>query len=1384
MQDTRRPRFGGSPVASAPRFGGTRIDPLDRSMGQRFGENIVDAGWRSALGHLRRAADPAQDGLLNVKDLTAVRYAPLDRALDRQFGEDRGGWFEAAPRTYESLGGTFGSAIGGQGLRGTNAAASERARRERYEDRAQRDPISNPGDALSYFSGQLVGAAPSPENWAGGGAARGVGLAARLGVRAAEQAGIAAGADIGLQALDVGSGVQDRYSPTQTAVAGLVGGTLGPTVDLAAPVAGRAVGGAARRAARFGGQLVEQPASFLRSALANPLPEFDGSGMDTGAILAGEPAGAASRRPGRPSAPRADSPVQRPEIDVPQALRPAFSRASQESGVSGDYLARLARRESSFNPAADAPTSSARGLFQFTEGTWLGTLRRHGERLGLPDIEQRIAANPAAVLRLRDDPDLSARAAALLTRDNAASLARVLGREPNNGELYSAHFLGEAGARKLATSDADARAADLFPEAAAANRSIFYAGNRPRTVAEVRAKLAEGFAGAGGAGGAVDAPRIGQTAPEASPFVAQTLERAPLSRKALGIDEPPPPRGAGEPAAPPLRSEAFARVLDDAAAARPLREAKPDAAPPVRQGVGPDATGRVQDAPVPERLAVSGTPRFGGELVAQAQARGAAPTQTRPRFGKGKLPVDLSQYGDRIGQPLPSSGQAQPGGLREAPRPGAVARGQGADFAGKTVSDLANDLRATLGLTTRQGRVGARGALGTYDRGSGVIRTKAVDELDVLAHEATHHLEFERQGPALAQAFKAHAKELKALDYDPMQSRRHEGFAEFGRWYVTNPTHARKMAPGFYDAFEKALASDSPEILSGLRAVQEGYQNLLSSASLDVARSSLAYTGDKGPVRSLVDEVRRRGPGSVVRRLVDKLYTALVDDLHPLAVAERELGKLYLANKGQTLDLKRAASPYAIARLSREAYAAGHTDLMKGVTPYHGLDPEGPSLADALEKANLAKDRLGEYADRAREEFDAYLISRRAVHLWDRYARGDLPNPPDRNTRQFHEQVIADAEAANPSWFDAAALAYEFQNNLWRKKFEAGLITRESYENGLTHVDYVPWQRDMSDKGPGGKLGRPRGALQFAGGVQALEGSTRDIISPLSSIMREAYALNALIRKNDALKALDDLAQKAGAGAGAFVERLPAKQIEAVNVNAEQALRATAEELGVTGRDLSTLQQLADDAAANETTLTLFKQSEFSPRKGEAVVFVWRDGKKTPLLLADGEFGQEMFRALTGLNQYLRNVVVETMAAGTQLLRYGVTLSPEFMGANLVRDALATWINTDVGFVPGLDTIRGGAKVLARGQTADRYAAAGGMRGGRTRRPRQSLSPRPTRKRRRSFATSSARGSASVKSRGGSWPRRRTSPKPQPAWASLKRRSPRPSARACRTMKP
>jgi len=179
----------------------------------------------------------------------------------------------------------------------------------------------------------------------------------------------------------------------------------------------------------------------------------------------------------------------------------AIADAAQATGIDFGYLLAQARIESGLDPNARARTSSASGLFQFVDQTWLATMDRHGERLGLGQLAQAIdtgangrarVSDPAMrtqIMNLRFDPTVASLMAGALATDNRAALTGVLGREPDASELYLAHFLGEAGAgRFLATLQAnpDASAAGVLPAAARANRAIFFerSGN-PRSVGQV-----------------------------------------------------------------------------------------------------------------------------------------------------------------------------------------------------------------------------------------------------------------------------------------------------------------------------------------------------------------------------------------------------------------------------------------------------------------------------------------------------------------------------------------------------------------------------------------------------------------------------------------------------------------------------------------------------------------------------------------------------------------------------------------------------------------------------------------------------------------------------------------------------------------------------------
>ena len=187
----------------------------------------------------------------------------------------------------------------------------------------------------------------------------------------------------------------------------------------------------------------------------------------------------------------------------------AIQHAARSTGISFEYLLTTAKIESNLNPSAQASTSSAKGLYQFIEQTWLGTVKQDGPALGLGQYADAISqsangryevADPdmrAAIMKLRSDPATSAMMAGAFSRNNAFQLTGMIGRRPTEGELYTAHFLGPDGAGKLINaveSRPGANAAAIFPQAAAANRSIFYdRSGEPRTVSQVYDRLTRHF---------------------------------------------------------------------------------------------------------------------------------------------------------------------------------------------------------------------------------------------------------------------------------------------------------------------------------------------------------------------------------------------------------------------------------------------------------------------------------------------------------------------------------------------------------------------------------------------------------------------------------------------------------------------------------------------------------------------------------------------------------------------------------------------------------------------------------------------------------------------------------------------------------------------------
>jgi hypothetical protein len=253
----------------------------------------------------------------------------------------------------------------------------------------------------------------------------------------------------------------------------------------------------------------------------------------------------------------------------------AIQRASSATGVDFGFLMGTAKRESGGNPAARAATSSASGLFQFIDQTWLSTLKQHGGKYGYGQYAQAISQGAdgrfsvsgdarQAVMALKLDPQAASLMAGELASDHAAYLKGRIGRAPSAGELYAAHFLGPQGSARLieaAATTPGASAAILFPEAAQANRPIFYREGRAATVAEVYANLTR----TGGAGQAIDGARDGDFTQYAS---ARRLQRMEQQQAMIDIilrgGQSPQSAGAGQRLSGSLFSSEMLRVLSEA----------------------------------------------------------------------------------------------------------------------------------------------------------------------------------------------------------------------------------------------------------------------------------------------------------------------------------------------------------------------------------------------------------------------------------------------------------------------------------------------------------------------------------------------------------------------------------------------------------------------------------------------------------------------------------------------------------------------------------------------------------------------------------------------------------------------------------------------------
>ncbi len=228
--------------------------------------------------------------------------------------------------------------------------------------------------------------------------------------------------------------------------------------------------------------------------------------------------------------------------DLPSVIK----QSAQRTGVDFNYLVAQAQLESGMRPDAEAKTSSATGLYQFIEQTWLGLVKDKGQDYGIGWAQNAISSNSkghltvaskslkSSILALRKDPELAANLAGEFASDNSDYLEKKIGRKPESVDLYLAHFLGPAGAAKFLgrmDENPSASAAPSFPKAARANRNIFYdRAGQPRSFQSIRDRFESKLSNA------VDLVGVGKSLPQSGnklPYISsdhQTVQPADYLR--------------------------------------------------------------------------------------------------------------------------------------------------------------------------------------------------------------------------------------------------------------------------------------------------------------------------------------------------------------------------------------------------------------------------------------------------------------------------------------------------------------------------------------------------------------------------------------------------------------------------------------------------------------------------------------------------------------------------------------------------------------------------------------------------------------------------------------------------------------------------------------
>ena len=572
---------------------------------------------------------------------------------------------------------------------------------------------------------------------------------------------------------------------------------------------------------------------------------------------------------------------------------------------------------------------------------------------------------------------------------------------------------------------------------------------------------------------------------------------------------------------------------------------------------------------------------------------------------KGVKPTEALQY-SAMGKDTPHTGIDEVGRL-------------GRSVTRREILDAVNNL---FNQRVKSGRLGRDNVRGWYNTKTDVIRSGNYGEIPVIMHELGHYVDnyfgFSKDARFNTE-FNGVIQDRfgKAYNKLGMDGIRGEGYAEFFKDYVSDRAKAKREFPEFYSHFTEAIKNE-PELNGITNKLSQLVHEWHRQGGAERIKGSISFES-KGKVSQAIDAVKRGEAKDVIKKALNDVYTKAVDELNPLKDLVEEVER----QTGEKIAFD--DNPYMQAWLARGWVGKAETLIEHGA-PEHGIK----SLKDILKG-------IGE---KEHKEFSAYLV---ALHDLD------LHKNKQKATFDYTEDAAVLGKHAGNERFQKAAVAiYKYQDYMLQMLVKEGMLTAKAYHTmRKMYPHYIPFFRDMSDAGMQSFLSGGKGFVDVSSPVKRFKGSTRDIIDPLESIVKNTFQFYNAVERNHVGRTFAKLADKNGVG----------QIVERVNGN----------------------------KAATDNTFN-----------------VWENGEKVTY-----ETTPELIQTMRMLDKDQSNMVAKILSYPANWLRAGATLSPEFILRNPVRDMIGASIYSKHGFIPVLDTFKGLSLFLKKGDLYWEYMKSG-----------------------------------------------------------------------------